>query len=726
MARFAHEAHVVFDPVEHAYTVDGERMRTSVTGVINAVLPPFPMFHRLRSSSRGSRPRAKQLRKEWAEAANLGTKMHAAVETMLNNDLPRTRETLEKIRRVEDIESETQAVEHDILLRFLAGCEARGMTHVCSEVFVYSKRFHVGGSIDCVMEDKDGNLVLIDWKRTKGDLKRVFSPTKALDPISHMPNNKVTKFSLQLSFYAWLLQRNTGRPVVQLFVAHVNVQSPEDSRLFEMRPVPDAKLERILTKVCESPTPAHVPLPLPVPSPPPGGKRTRAGDAVLETVEVGASSSSSPPSASTVPFLHGRRSVALHITSAAQRHVPVWSEALPADAVLRITATDGERTFDEHVGGSITGTGPYPDCPFAPGIKSETVAKADPPREVFARFGAWLAELPAGSHVLCVTPERTQLELARAGLRPKELEWVDVEASFRKSFPAQGRLFMPEERPYAVARMQEVVFGEDADRPKLKGAPAFVAELHAIFERPHVRRLRWAPHDPATRLVDLPFLRPANRFQCMAKLAANYNGSVRGALSGQSTEWTNPNLITAGDVAAMARRVVSAGTFLQGFEERVRVAGRVALYICEAFPFVVLRDDELMFVVACALGVPTFELAYDEDGTPSQLLYVVQGATFKVAKPSGSGRRRGPRVTPLMLHWWEDLKKLNGELSRAFRSPHEVYAHLMHDHERALERIEAQLPGGKKAGKVINLEAFEQAFLAPRPWEPRERRVALL
>jgi len=77
----------------------------------------------------------------------------------------------------------------------------------------------LAGSIDFVAEDTNGNLVLFDWKRTKGlPDKYDNSYKRMLPPLQHIRDCSGWHYRLQLSCYRYLLEKYYDRTVSGMFV----------------------------------------------------------------------------------------------------------------------------------------------------------------------------------------------------------------------------------------------------------------------------------------------------------------------------------------------------------------------------------------------------------------------------------------------------------------------------------------------------------------------------
>ena len=75
-----------------------------------------------------------------------------------------------------------------------------------TEWAIYGEREQLAGTIDFVMRDARGELVLVDWKRCKQLRHRYESSIRMKKPIDHLPDCAGTHYRLQLNCYRYLLE----------------------------------------------------------------------------------------------------------------------------------------------------------------------------------------------------------------------------------------------------------------------------------------------------------------------------------------------------------------------------------------------------------------------------------------------------------------------------------------------------------------------------------------
>ena len=105
----------------------------------------------------------------------------------------------------------------------------------------YSKKYRVAGSWDknsMVSNRKDSKFHLSDFKCFEKGYDSLFTikGQSCLNaPFDHLPNNKFTKISFQLSFYAHLFEELTGRKCEKLFIDLITPVFDENHRLISYK-----------------------------------------------------------------------------------------------------------------------------------------------------------------------------------------------------------------------------------------------------------------------------------------------------------------------------------------------------------------------------------------------------------------------------------------------------------------------------------------------------------
>lgn len=219
------DAKITFKEENHEYTIEGmEGKPTSVTTLIHNYFPEFKadeVINKMMSSYRWRQSKyygrtRESIKEEWdksgKEAARSGTLMHKDIENFLNGD------TVENSNGSEFLMF--QSFWADIRRQYPTLRPYR------TEWLVYDESIKVAGSIDCVLSDGSGNLVILDWKRSK-EIKMDNRYEKGIGPFCNYDNCNYSHYSLQLNFYRHILETKYDQKVVfmMLVILHPDQQT---------------------------------------------------------------------------------------------------------------------------------------------------------------------------------------------------------------------------------------------------------------------------------------------------------------------------------------------------------------------------------------------------------------------------------------------------------------------------------------------------------------------
>lgn len=96
------------------------------------------------------------------------------------------------------------------------------------EIRIYDKELGLAGTVDMLGVTSDGEAVLLDWKTNKKDLFK--GSKKAKKPVNELVDCSYSQYVLQLSTYAYILER-AGLPCKKLLLVHLQ---GSDMRLYEV------------------------------------------------------------------------------------------------------------------------------------------------------------------------------------------------------------------------------------------------------------------------------------------------------------------------------------------------------------------------------------------------------------------------------------------------------------------------------------------------------------
>ena len=92
------------------------------------------------------------------------------------------------------------------------------LTPYRTEMMVWDKELRLAGSIDMIFENPDGTLQVYDWKRCKNIKKDNRWQSSTTECISHLPDTNFWHYSLQLNTYKYMLEKNYGKKVTDMYL----------------------------------------------------------------------------------------------------------------------------------------------------------------------------------------------------------------------------------------------------------------------------------------------------------------------------------------------------------------------------------------------------------------------------------------------------------------------------------------------------------------------------
>eukprot|EP00808_Paulinella_micropora_P008374 g45193.t1 len=185
----ASDGAVVFHQEKRSYTLqkrivvsDGEQiMQVTFPGSVTAFVKSFfPAFDADLVSERCARDRGVQVQevlKEWDDAREAGTTMHAYIESVYNGvRIPQ-----------QPWESGPEFVQFEKFKNYIN--ETKGWIAFRTELILYSERYMVAGSCDIVFLDPTtGAVYICDWKRCKRIYDQPFGGRNGWGPCNDLPD----------------------------------------------------------------------------------------------------------------------------------------------------------------------------------------------------------------------------------------------------------------------------------------------------------------------------------------------------------------------------------------------------------------------------------------------------------------------------------------------------------------------------------------------------------
>lgn len=208
-------AEIVFNKEEHTYTLNG-RALPSVTGLLKQVKPPFEREYWAERKAAERGVPAEAVLAEWEEAGRrsmaYGREVHAYIEQMLLGVADPGDPFLRLTERLPEMES---------FERFW-GVMAGEMTVQHVEWVIGDAELGVAGTTDAVLfSPETGRYHLWDWKTGgKFNTHNRFG-RKLLPPFEYLDDCELSVYSLQLSAYRLVVERNTDLAVGDGYILHL-------------------------------------------------------------------------------------------------------------------------------------------------------------------------------------------------------------------------------------------------------------------------------------------------------------------------------------------------------------------------------------------------------------------------------------------------------------------------------------------------------------------------
>ena len=208
---FKPDKSIFLDEEKHKYIYKNDKniKFTSVTECISEYFEKFDQ-NKIALKLVSSHPKymdmeVDELIKEWNLAAQNGTDIHKEIENyIINNQEPKMQKSI-------------------IAIQWLNKHLMNSKYELFSEVIVYSKEFKIAGTVDLLLYDKINEVyTILDWKTNKKITTKSFNGKTGIKPETYdLPDCKFSHYSLQLSLYRYLLEKQFNLKMKKLIIAHI-------------------------------------------------------------------------------------------------------------------------------------------------------------------------------------------------------------------------------------------------------------------------------------------------------------------------------------------------------------------------------------------------------------------------------------------------------------------------------------------------------------------------
>lgn len=235
-----HTVHVSFSEEDHVYHYKGNVVHTSVTKFMTTHLGFRPFARHIISMCIARRERVSQktILDRWEHERILGTQFHKYAEKILLKDPHRM------IPYIDELQPEVRSF-HE----YMDVTEGRSYAPRWRQAeYKLSYKTYLASQIDDLKINKDGDIVITDWKRTKPFYPNGTERKRSVPWTTGIFKNilrdcKYDKYRLQVNLYAHLLYKIFGVHVKHMLV----VNFYKDKRqIYEMKPLSSIVLDRCL------------------------------------------------------------------------------------------------------------------------------------------------------------------------------------------------------------------------------------------------------------------------------------------------------------------------------------------------------------------------------------------------------------------------------------------------------------------------------------------------
>ncbi|MBP9743208.1 MAG: PD-(D/E)XK nuclease family protein [Burkholderiales bacterium] len=219
--------HIQFIEDNHVYMIDGQAA-PSVTSLLKNLLKPFDQEYWAKIKAHELKVSVEDILSKWQFNAQFaktkGTLVHQFLESYLSNiQFTYPQELIIETFGYDPIQEPFQQI-INIVQKFLNDIDNK-MLPLFSEFVIGDREHIIGGTIDQLFYNKkSGQIEIWDWKTNK-EIK-LESRYFHLMPINHIPDTELDHYSLQLSLYKLIVERNTGLVLGNSYIAWFNEKLP--------------------------------------------------------------------------------------------------------------------------------------------------------------------------------------------------------------------------------------------------------------------------------------------------------------------------------------------------------------------------------------------------------------------------------------------------------------------------------------------------------------------
>jgi ATP-dependent exoDNAse (exonuclease V) beta subunit len=198
---------------KHVYT-RGRKKYKAVTDFVNSFFPPFNEEEVAEKVAEKKGLKKKDVLAEWKALREEGTKVHKEVEAIFTT-------------RAKPTHPKALQADKYFLLELFENYFENG-SDFYPEVKIYSDYLELAGTIDLLIITPNkymkSRVILIDWKTNK-EIRSQNQYEMTEEPVAHLHNSSLNKYALQLSTYAYILEKDYDMVIDALYIVHLKEDS---------------------------------------------------------------------------------------------------------------------------------------------------------------------------------------------------------------------------------------------------------------------------------------------------------------------------------------------------------------------------------------------------------------------------------------------------------------------------------------------------------------------
>jgi len=145
----------------------------------------------------------------WRDKANDGKNIHLLIESYFNENIV----IPDNIGIKENIKNLINVFIHKFK-------NESGYEMIETELKVGDKELKIAGTVDAVVKNRFNEYELWDWKTSGKIHKKAFNNKKMFYPFNDLPDCNYIHYCLQLSFYKFIIERNSDIKISKLRIVH--------------------------------------------------------------------------------------------------------------------------------------------------------------------------------------------------------------------------------------------------------------------------------------------------------------------------------------------------------------------------------------------------------------------------------------------------------------------------------------------------------------------------